>query len=118
MSDLYKHPEQYDREHFGEDEDIGFYQSLCRRLAPKKILELGCGTGRITLPLAEIGFEVVRLDNQPEMLRKAEERRLRSQPKVRTRPGIHRRRYANVAWVFRFRSRFDPKLLDKPSTQP
>ena len=85
MSDLYKHPEQYDREHFGEDEDIGFYQSLCRRLAPKKILELGCGTGRITLPLAEIGFEVVGLDNQPEMLRSAEERRLRSEPKVQTR---------------------------------
>jgi len=25
MSDLYKHPEQYDREHSGEDEDIDFY---------------------------------------------------------------------------------------------
>jgi SAM-dependent methyltransferase len=85
MSDLYKHPEQYDREHLGEEEDIGFYQSLCRRLAPQKILELGCGTGRITLPLAEIGFEVVGVDNQPEMLHRAEERRLRSDTEIRKR---------------------------------
>ena len=48
MSDLYKHPEEYDREHLGDDEDIGFYLSLSRRLAPRKVLELGCGTGRIT----------------------------------------------------------------------
>jgi SAM-dependent methyltransferase len=85
MSDLYKHPEQYEREHFGEDEDIGFYRSLCRRLAPQKVLELGCGTGRITVPLAELGFEVVGLDSQPEMLRKAEERRLQSRPEIRER---------------------------------
>src|SRR5690242_18263980 len=57
MSDLYKHPEEYDREHLGDDEDIGFYLSLSRRLAPRKVLELGCGTGRITLPLAQLGFE-------------------------------------------------------------
>jgi SAM-dependent methyltransferase len=85
MSDLYKHPEQYDREHLGEDEDIAFYRSLCQRLAPKKILELGCGTGRITVPLAELGFEVVGLDRQPEMLRKAEERRLQSRPEIQER---------------------------------
>jgi SAM-dependent methyltransferase len=85
MSDLYKHPEQYDREHLGEDEDIGFYRSLCQRLAPRKILELGCGTGRISVPLAELGFEVVGLDMQPEMLRKAEERRLQSRPEIRER---------------------------------
>jgi ubiquinone/menaquinone biosynthesis C-methylase UbiE len=75
MSDLYKHPEEYDREHLGDDEDIGFYLSLTRRLAPRKVLELGCGTGRITLPLAQLDFDVVGLDNQPEMLQKAEERR-------------------------------------------
>jgi SAM-dependent methyltransferase len=85
MSDLYKHPEQYDREHLGEDEDIGFYRSLCQRLAPRKVLELGCGTGRITVPLAELGFEVAGLDSQPEMLDKAEERRLQSRAEIRER---------------------------------
>jgi SAM-dependent methyltransferase len=32
------------------------------------ILELGCGTGRITHPLAELGHEVVAVDESPEML--------------------------------------------------
>jgi SAM-dependent methyltransferase len=85
MSDLYKHPEEYDREHLGDDEDIGFYLSLTRRLAPRKVLELGCGTGRITLPLAQLGFDVVGLDNQPEMLQKAEERRRHAPSEIRQR---------------------------------
>jgi SAM-dependent methyltransferase len=85
MSDLYKHPEEYDREHLGDDEDIGFYLSLSRRLAPRKVLELGCGTGRITLPLAQLGFDVIGLDNQPEMLQKAEERRLQAASEIRDR---------------------------------
>jgi SAM-dependent methyltransferase len=85
MSDLYKHPEQYDREHLGDEEDIEFYVSLGRRLRPRKVLELGCGTGRITLPLARIGFDVVGLDSQTEMLHKAEEHRLQSSSEVRQR---------------------------------
>jgi len=32
------------------------------------ILELGCGTGNITIPLAEAGFEAAGLDNAQEML--------------------------------------------------
>jgi SAM-dependent methyltransferase len=54
----------------GDDEDVGFYLSLSRKLAPRKVLELGCGTGRITLPLAQLGFDVVGLDNQSEMLQR------------------------------------------------
>ncbi|MCP4434020.1 MAG: class I SAM-dependent methyltransferase [Actinomycetia bacterium] len=33
-----------------------------------RVLELGAGTGRVALPLAEAGFEVVGLDSSPEML--------------------------------------------------
>ena len=44
-----------DLEHLGDSDDIDFYVSLARKLKPRKILELGCGTGRITLPLAEEG---------------------------------------------------------------
>jgi 2-polyprenyl-3-methyl-5-hydroxy-6-metoxy-1,4-benzoquinol methylase len=63
MGELYKHPEEYDLEHLGDCEDIDFYVSLARKLKPRRVLEVGCGTGRITLPLAEegarLGFEVV-----------------------------------------------------------
>src|ERR1700722_20783184 len=85
MSDLYRHPEEYDLEHLNDEEDLGFYQSLSRRLAPRKLLEIGCGTGRITLPLANLGFDVIGLDNQSEMLRKAEERRRHAPAEIRQR---------------------------------
>ena len=32
------------------------------------VLELGCGTGRVTIPIARAGVEVVGLDNAPAML--------------------------------------------------
>jgi hypothetical protein len=52
LTQVYHHPDEYDLEHLGDQEDIGFYLGLVRRLRPKCILELACGTGRITLPIA------------------------------------------------------------------
>ena len=75
MSHIYKHPREYELEHLGDDEDVAFYVSMVRELRPRRVLELGCGTGRITLPLGEegarSGFEVIGLDSQPEMLERA-----------------------------------------------
>jgi SAM-dependent methyltransferase len=39
------------------------------------ILELACGTGRVTLPLAQAGFEITGLDNDPAALAVARLRR-------------------------------------------
>jgi SAM-dependent methyltransferase len=44
-----------------------FYRNLARRAAGP-ILELACGTGRLTLPIAQDGHEVVGLDASPAML--------------------------------------------------
>ena len=89
MSHLYEHPEEYDLEHLGDDEDIGFYVSMVRKFRPSRVLELGCGTGRITLPLAAagvgLGFDAVGLDNQSEMLEKAREREREAPPNIRER---------------------------------
>jgi SAM-dependent methyltransferase len=55
-------------------DDIPFYVDLAReaRAAGQPVLELGCGTGRVTIPIAQAGVEVVGLDNSPAMLAVAE----------------------------------------------
>ncbi len=39
------------------------------RIRGGPILELGCGTGKLSIPLAEAGFSVAGLDNSPALLR-------------------------------------------------
>jgi SAM-dependent methyltransferase len=72
---IYERPEQYDLEHQGDDADVQFYLDLARKLRPGRVLELACGSGRVTLPLAELGatqgFDVVGLETSPEMLGQA-----------------------------------------------
>ncbi len=78
MTQVYLRPDDYDLEHSGNDEDVLFYCRLSERLGAKKILELGCGTGRITLPLAELASPgertIVGLDSAPAMLATARAR--------------------------------------------
>ena len=38
------------------------------------VLELGCGTGKITIPIAEAGFEILGVDNSKSMLEHAREK--------------------------------------------
>ena len=53
--------------------DIGFYvqEAVAARGA---VLELGCGTGRILLPIARAGCSVVGLDNSRQMLARCREK--------------------------------------------
>lgn len=46
--------------------DINFWINQCKEKA--KILEVACGTGRVTFPLIESGKKVYALDYSPEML--------------------------------------------------
>ncbi len=48
--------------------DADFYLSLAREQAGP-VLELGCGTGRLLLPIAREGFPCTGLDPAPEMLK-------------------------------------------------
>jgi ubiquinone/menaquinone biosynthesis C-methylase UbiE len=83
MVQLYRRPGEYELEHLGDDDDIQFYVNLSRSLKPQRILELACGTGRITIPLAEegarSGYSVVGLDTEPAMLKQASQK-LRGMP--------------------------------------
>ena len=52
-------------------EDIPFYVQRARE-AGGPVLELACGTGRVTIPIAAEGIDIVGLDFSPAMLQIAE----------------------------------------------
>ena len=54
--------------------DVGFYLDLAQRNGGT-VLDLGCGTGRVSLPLAREGLEVVGVDISKAMLDRATFRR-------------------------------------------
>jgi SAM-dependent methyltransferase len=68
----------YDLEHQDFGDDIGLYLNMAERCrAPvgrTSVLELGCGTGRVTVPLAKAGFDLVGVDNSAAMLALARSR--------------------------------------------
>lgn len=65
-------PELYRLVHRGNDGDVRFYLDACR--GAETVLELGCGDGRVLLPLARAGHAVTGLERHPGMLAVARER--------------------------------------------
>lgn len=51
-------------------DDVAFYVDLAVR-SGGPVLEIGCGTGRIAVPMAQAGVEVVGVDLSPAMLARA-----------------------------------------------
>jgi SAM-dependent methyltransferase len=58
----------YDYEYRRRRADVAFYREIARRRGAGRILELGAGTGRVTVPLARDGRQVVAVDRSPAML--------------------------------------------------
>ena len=54
----------------GRTQDVAFYREMARDFGDP-ILELGCGTGRITMALAQMGKRVTGLDISEKMLERA-----------------------------------------------
>ncbi len=69
-------PLLYEAHHANYLEDLPFWLDLADR-SGGPILELGCGTGRVTLPLAQHNQAVFALDNDPFMLRFLQEKQSR-----------------------------------------
>jgi SAM-dependent methyltransferase len=63
----------YDVGMAGFDDDLSLYFGIAKRNGGS-ILELGCGTGRLTQPLSAAGFEVIGIDRSAQMLDRALER--------------------------------------------
>jgi SAM-dependent methyltransferase len=63
--------------------DVPFWRRLVRRSMEewpahtRRVLELGCGTGRVTFPLAGNAVPIVGIDRSAEMLRRAHARKRR-----------------------------------------
>jgi SAM-dependent methyltransferase len=66
----YDHPNLYDLENRDFTPQGPFYLALAQQ-AGGPVLELGCGTGRITIPLARHGVEMTGLDIVSGMLEQA-----------------------------------------------
>jgi SAM-dependent methyltransferase len=99
----------YDLEHCDFRDDIELYLNMAERCrAPAggtSILELGCGTGRVTVPLAEAGFNVVGVDNSTAMLALARSHVARVGLAERTGPGSIRLEHMDaraIEWTDRF----------------
>jgi SAM-dependent methyltransferase len=66
MAEYVDFAEYYDGDH-DFTQDIGFYLDYARNCG-SPILELACGTGRVLVPLAEAGCEILGLDISENML--------------------------------------------------
>ena len=64
---LYHHPTLYDLEYQEQTEDVIFYVKAASQCGGP-VLELGCGNGRITLPIARAGIDVTGIDQAIPML--------------------------------------------------
>lgn len=71
LARVYDRLQEVDYEAFAD-----YYQAVFRRFGckPELILDLGCGTGNVTLPLANRGYDMIGLDSSVEMLEIAMEK--------------------------------------------
>jgi len=67
--EAFSDPVNYDRED-PSDTGVAFYCALAQE-AGGSVLEIACGTGRVTIPIAKLGFPTTGLDIVPGMLEQA-----------------------------------------------
>lgn len=81
MEAIYERPRDYDLEHEGDEEDVAFYLRLLARWQPRRVIELGAGSGRVTIPLARAAaardIQVVGLEREGPMRDEAMRKRAR-----------------------------------------
>jgi SAM-dependent methyltransferase len=69
--------------------DVGFYVDEAKD-AGGRVLEVGCGTGRILLPIARSGSTIEGVDASPEMLERCRAKLQKESDDVRRRVTLHR----------------------------
>lgn len=79
----YDHPRLYDLEYADHVEDVDFYVALARRAG--RVLELGAGTGRLSIAMAGAGARVVGVERSDTMRARCVERLATQAASVRER---------------------------------
>jgi SAM-dependent methyltransferase len=82
VAELYDHVPAYETR-----PDVAFYVDAARA-SGGPVLELGCGTGRVLVPTARAGVEIVGLDFSTHMLAVCRERLLAEPAEVRARAAL------------------------------
>ena len=86
----------YDWRLADSNEEIPFYVQLAEEYGGP-VLELGCGTGRITFPIAEAGIEVIGLDLSTDMLDIGKQKLSRMSAEVQTKTRLVQGNMADFA---------------------
>lgn len=73
MQSIYNNPSEYDLKFSNYQTDYQLILEWAEK-ANGKIIDLGCGTGRLTIPLFEKGYNVEGVDLSPSMLSRAKEK--------------------------------------------
>lgn len=71
----------YDLDHADVADDIAMYQHFALQVG-SPVLELGCGTGRLAIPLARKGHDVIAVDVSPVMLSRLRAKLAAEKPEV------------------------------------
>lgn len=91
----------YDHEYKRRRADVRFYQALAKEVA-SPVLELGCGTGRLLLPLVRDGHTVVGVDVSGAMLARCRARLARLPEPARARAELVRADFRDLDLRRRF----------------
>lgn len=73
---------------YRERKDVEFFVDMARQ-AGGPVLEVGCGTGRVLIPTARAGIEIVGIDASEAMLSVCREKLGEEVPEVRDRVSLH-----------------------------
>jgi SAM-dependent methyltransferase len=79
VAEFYDHVAPY-----RDREDVAFYVDMARE-AEGSVLEVGCGTGRVLIPIARVGVEITGLDMSAKMLDVCQKKLLDETDDVRSR---------------------------------
>ena len=70
---------------YADRDDAGFWRAMAAEAGGGTVLELGCGTGRVLVPLARAGVEITGLDLCAPMLERCEAKLVAETREVRER---------------------------------